>query len=237
MTAGQMTRAAQAGAAITMIALIAVLASRRLPADHSRDGVRRCEVPPDAARPLDLSRAGDRDHLRIDAAAAEATAIAFADSSAARRQGDIAYSNARDDCMTMLFDRTAQTHAIDASVVREYAGHRDIVFDAALMVAFGIAYVLIVSQVIGIVVRRFAADSRSALLVALVLTSAMAVIVTLAAGDVLSIAAEILRIGNGHLSYRTQRLPWRQDRQAIVAVAVVVFSLIAALENRRRAID
>jgi hypothetical protein len=41
--------------------------------------------------------------------------------------------------------------------------------------------------------------------------------------------AEVLRVGNGHLSYRTERLPWRQYRPAIIATALGVFWLVAVV--------
>ena len=44
-----------------------------------------------------------------------------------------------------------------------------------------------------------------------------------------AIGAEVLRVGNGHLSYRTERLPWRQYRPAIIATALGVFWLVAAV--------
>jgi hypothetical protein len=47
------------------------------------------------------------------------------------------------------------------------------------------------------------------------------------AGDSWSIGAEVLRVGNGHLSYRTERLPWRQYRPAMIATALGMFWLVA----------
>ena len=57
----------------------------------------------------------------------------------------------------------------------------------------------------------------------------MTVFIALLVGDSWSIGAEVLRVANGHLSYRTERLPWRQYRLAISATALGVFWLVAAV--------
>ena len=57
----------------------------------------------------------------------------------------------------------------------------------------------------------------------------MTVFVALLLGDNWSIVAEVLRVGNGHLSYRTERLPWRQYRSAVIATALGLFWLIAVV--------
>jgi hypothetical protein len=53
----------------------------------------------------------------------------------------------------------------------------------------------------------------------------MTVLAAVLVGDNWFIGAEVLRVGNGHLSYRTERLPWRQYRPAIIAAALGVFWL------------
>jgi hypothetical protein len=63
-----------------------------------------------------------------------------------------------------------------------------------------------------------------------VMTACAAVLV----GDSWSIAAEVLRVGNGHLSYRTERLPWRQYQPAIIAAALGVFWVVAAVRMKSR---
>jgi len=57
----------------------------------------------------------------------------------------------------------------------------------------------------------------------------MTVFAAVLVGDGWSIGAEVLRVGNGHLSYRTERLPWRQYRPAIIATALGVFWLVAVV--------
>jgi len=136
--------------------------------------------------------------------------------------------------MSMLVQRISQDHAIDAGIVREYAHQRYILFDVPVLLVFGCAYVAVAYWAAGAVTRRFSSDERVALLAALIMVSAMTVFGAVLIGDSWSIGAEVLRVGNGHLSYRTERLPWRQYRPAIIATALVIFWLVAAVRNQNR---
>ena len=92
---------------------------------------------------------------------------------------------------------------------------------------FAFAYVVIAYQLVGAVTRRFSGDGRFALVAALIIVSVMTVFAALLVGDGWSISAEMLRVGNGHLSYRTEHVPWRQYRPAIIALALGLFWLVA----------
>jgi hypothetical protein len=224
-----MGRTVWAVVAVAIMLLMAVMLSRRLPAPAANGHARRCEIPAGPPRPLHLDGFADRAHLRADSATAESWAIAYADVSPLRQQGTGPYADARNQCLAMLFARIAQTHGIDVSTVREYARQRDIIFDAAVLLVFGLAYLVIAYQLVGAVTRRFPGDERFALAAALIAVSLMTVFVALLVGDSWSIVAEVLRVGNGHLSYRTERLPWRQYRPAVIAAALVGFWLVAVV--------
>ena len=215
--------------AVTLMLLIGVIISKRLPAPAANGQARRCEIPPEPPRPLHLDRFADRGHLRAEAATAESWAIAYADVSPLRQQGAGPYADVRDQCMAMLFVRISQSHAIDVGTVRDYAQQRDIIFDAVVLLVFAFVYVIIAYQLVGAVTHRFCGDERFALVAAVIIVSVMTVFVAVLVGDSWSIGAEVLRVGNGHLSYRTERLPWRQYRPAIIATALGVFWLVAAV--------
>ena len=129
----------------------------------------------------------------------------------------------------MLFVRISQSHAIDVGTVRDYAQQRDIIFDVVVLLVFAFAYVIVAYQLVGAVTHRFSTDERLALVAAVIIVSVMTVFVAVLVGDSWSIGAEVLRVGNGHLSYRTERLPWRQYRPTIMATALGVFWLVAAV--------
>src|SRR3982751_6123204 len=225
------------GAVALMCLTTALILSRRLPAPPANGKARHCEIPSEPSRPLHLDRVADRAHLRAEAATAESWAIAYADASPLRRQGAGPYADVRDQCMAMLFVRISQNHAIDVGIVREYAGQRDVPFDAVVLFSFAFAYVVIAYQLVGAVTRRFSDDARLVLVLAVIIVSVMTVCVAVLVGDTWSIGAEVIRVGNGHLSYRTERLPWRQYRPAVVATALGAFWLVAVARIKTESVQ
>ena len=223
-----MGRTVRAVVVLALMCLIAVILSRRLPAPAADGHARRCEIPAEPPRPLRLDRFADRAHLRSESATAESWAIAYADVSPLRHQGAGPYADVREQCMAMLFVRISQRHAIDVGTVRAYARQRDIIFDAVVLLVFAFACVVIAYPLVGVVNRRFSGE-RFAVVAAVIVMSVMTVFVTVLVGDTWSIGAEVLRVGNGHLSYRTERLPWRQYRPAIIATTLGVFWLVAVV--------
>jgi hypothetical protein len=228
-----MRRTARGVVAVALVVLTAVILARRLPPPAANGQARRCEIPAEPPRPLHLDRFADRAHLRADAATAESWAIAYADVSPHRQEGAGPYAKVLEQCMATLFGSVAERHAVDVGAVRAYAEQRDIMFDVAVLLGFAFAYALIAYQLVGMVTRRFSGDERLALATALAVVSLMSLVIALLVGDTWSIAAEIVRVGNGHLSYRTERLPWRQYRPAIAATLLGMFWLVAAFRTKR----
>jgi len=78
--------------------------------------------------------------------------------------------------------------------------------------------------------RRFPpAEGRLAGVVATVLISAVFSLAGLLLGELWSIAAETLRVSNGHLSYRADRIPWNHHLPVIFAGCIAIFLTIAGL--------
>src|SRR3954466_8637814 len=228
-----MRRTARGVVAVALVVLTAIILARRLPAPATNGQARRCDIPAEPPRPLHLDRLVDRAHLRADAATAESWAIAYADVSPHRREGAGPYAKVLEQCMATLFGSVSERHGVDMAAVRAYAGQRDIMFDVAVLLVFAFAYALIAYRLIGVVMRRFSSDERVALATAVAILSVMSLVIALLVGDTWSIAAEIVRVGNGHLSYRTERLPWRQYRPAIAATLLGMFWLVAAFRTTR----
>jgi hypothetical protein len=220
------------GALCLLFIAIGGVISQRLPAPAADGRDRKCELPADPGRPLDLTRREDRAHLRDDAATAESWAIAYADVTPARRESAAAYAQATNDCMTTLFAHASRVHTVAPDVVREYSRHRNRWFDAMVFVALGTMYVMAAYTMAGRIARRFPVDEWVASAFAILALSLAAAFVAVSIGDTLSIGAEILRVGNGHLSYRADRLPWRRHHTVVFAVAVCLFWLLALLRYR-----
>src|SRR3954468_22397551 len=130
----------RAVAILLFIAALGVMWSQRLTPPIANGRLRQCTVPSESSRPLDLTSMKDRAHLRDDAGVAEGWAIAFADVQPERRQSATAYRVVMDRCLDQLFNRVAEVHSVDASVVRSYASHRNYTFDAAVFVALAIPF-------------------------------------------------------------------------------------------------
>jgi hypothetical protein len=220
------------GAVCLLFIAIGGVISHRLPAPAAEGRDRRCELPADSVRPLDLIRREDRAHLRDDAATAESWAIAYADVSPARRESAAAYAQATNDCMTTLFAQVSRVHTVAPDVVREYSRRRNGCFDAMVFLALGTTYVMAAYTMAGRIASRFPVDEWGAGAFAILALSLAAAFVAVFIGDTLSIAAEILRVGNGHLSYRADRLPWRRHHPFVFAAGVGLFWLLALLRYR-----
>lgn len=68
----------------------------------------------------------------------------------------------------------------------------------------------------------------------IVYTSIIASVVGMLLGEVWSDLMENIRLGNGHLSYRAERIPWSHHRLGIFVGGVVLFWLLAAFHHRGR---
>ncbi len=194
---------------------------------------RRCELPAESARPLDLTRSADRTHLRLDAEGAENIAIHYADVSPARRKGEKEYAAALDECMQSLFGAVARAHRLDVERVRAYTAVRDGRFDAMVLVSFGALFALAAWAVAGRLVQGIGTDDWRVAALAVIGLSLGAAVVAMMTFDIWATAAENLRLGTSHLSYREERLPWRRHGVLLFSSSVGLFWLIALLRYRR----
>jgi hypothetical protein len=195
----------------------------------------RCEWPAESARPLDLTRAADRRHLRQDAQSAETVAIHYADAAPARREGPIQYAHAREACMASLFGVVARTHAVDLETVRAFSMHRNGWLDAIVLLSFAAVYGCAASALGGFVGRRFPGDEWPAAVVSMVVLSLAAAGLGLLCIDLWAIGAESIRLGTSHLSDRVERLWPRRHPVATFTTGVILFWLIGILRHRAKA--
>ena len=195
-----------------------------------------CEWADEGSRSLNLQTTADRRHLRDDAVTAEDVAIRWADRYAGLRSGHFRgfpeYGRRRDECMEALFRGVATHHRVDVALVRQYRLVRDNVMDSAVILGFGVLYAMAAYGLAGRIRRRFPPDEWPPFLIATVAVSVFASIIGVMVGDLWSVTMENLRLGSGHLSYRMDRIPWRQHRAQLFACGVVVFWLAAALRSR-----
>jgi len=103
--------------------------------------------------------------------------------------------------------------------------------DAPVIFSFGILYLFVAYIFTGRIIRRFSGDDSGFW----IMTLTMAVGVSLVAvmiGMLGSIVVEELVVGSGHLSYRMNRIPFRQHWAILFACGFVMFGLVALLRSR-----
>jgi hypothetical protein len=182
----------------------------------------------DQARPLDLTNASDRRHLRFDAVTAEDMAIRWADKHFSHLPE---YDQRCGACMEMLFGGVANQHHVDIVIVRQYSSERNHGVDAAVILSFGLLY-LGVAYIFADRIRRRFPSGESGFWV---MTIAMAVGVSLVGvmvGGLWSIVVETVHLNSTHLSYRMNRIPFRRYWYVFFACCLGAFMLATLLRPR-----
>ena len=201
--------------------------------------VAQCTWPLEARSVLDLRARAARRHLHEDALRAEDIGIRYADARNAPHSGHFegfaAYSRTTDSCVTAMFEAVARTHAVAADTVRASLADRPLWGDAGVTLSLAVLFGFIAYGVAGRVNRNFPFDGGRASLVAIVavvMTSILASGLAVLIGEWSAISIEVFRVGNGHLSQRTGRVPWTHHRTELFLAGLVVFWLMAALRHR-----
>jgi hypothetical protein len=183
------------------------------------------------SRRLNLSVASDVRHLSDDAQMAEDVAIRHADLGQARALHSTnpgPYRHRREACKAQLFATIASHHGVPVDAVTAAVARRRTWLDAIVMLGFAVIYLAVAQQVAQRLLGGALADSRVlAAAVSLAAAGAFA-LVGLFAGEVWSAAIESIRVGNGHMSYRVERIPWRQYPIPLFIAGVALFMLVAA---------
>jgi hypothetical protein len=186
--------------------------------------------------PLDLSTARDRRHLADDAQVAEDLAIRHADASRPPdwQRDRPAYQRVREACRARLNLIVAQQHFVPIDAVDAAVNDRREWLDAVVIASLASLFLMATRMVVRFLMRGALADAP-------VLATAMFIVVSLGAGAVLSLGSNVfigsiesIRVGNGHMSYRTERLPLRQRPVETFAAGAIGFVAVAAMQYRRR---
>ena len=176
-----------------------------------------------------------------EALLAEDLAIRFADRTASSRAGwpygRDGYSRVRDQCMATLFGIVGRRYGVTPDDVRRATAHRPWTFDAVVLISFASIYALIVSAIVRRVLSGGLSENSFASGLAIGLTSIVLAALAFLPWRVWSGLAESIRLGNGHVSYRDGRIPWRHHPVEFAIGCLVVFWFVAiaqALSKRRR---
>jgi hypothetical protein len=184
-------------------------------------------------------QATTRRSLADDAFAAEDRAIRYADSLKAPHSGHFegfaAYRQATDSCLTALLGLVARDHGVSPEAARATLARRPAGVDLAVTGSFAVLYVLLASRAARGLRRSFPLDGgvdSVAAVVATVMASVAVSFLGTLAGEWYALTVEMIRVGNGHLSNRAERIPWNHHRVALFLTGVALFWLIAAHRYR-----
>jgi len=210
---------------LLLIATITLFGCAR-PGDHPIS--QNCVWSEQDSHSSDLTKFSDRRHLRFDAATAEDMSIRWADTHFSHRPE---WDQKQNECMQTLFQGIAKHHGVDVGIVQQYSMEREFIVDAAVIFSFGILYLFVAYIFTGRIRRRFYDDDTGFW----IMTLTMAAGVSLAAvmvGILGSIVIETFRLNSVHLSYRMNRIPFRQHWAMLFACGFILFGLVALLRSR-----
>ena len=131
--------------------------------------------------------------------------------------------------MTKLVRIIARIDGVTESQIRSSVTKRAPEFDLAVILSFGMLYTLAAYFVVGWLLARHSKDGGGSV-TAIMAVYACAVLSAAGAlfADLWSLALESVRLGSGHLSDRTYRIPWARHRLALFIAVVLVFWIVAA---------
>ena len=203
-----------------------------------RDGINTaCEWPGELPSELNLANAAHKQHLIDDAHFAEELGVRHGDAFRGRETVPDRGRRAA-ECTDRLMGLLTRLHSVTPEDVAAARRSRDWHWDA---VTVFFPMLLLFSVVAGVLIdrvrRRFPAGERAASVMALLILSLFVAGIGVGVGDLWSWLAEIMRIGDSHLSYRAVRMPWVRHRLEIFAIGVVVFWIIAWLAYRSDTAD
>jgi len=184
---------------------------------------------------LDVAKSDARRHLRNDGLLAEELGIRLSDS---LHPGVFSAdaNRVRMACTDSLFALIARTHSVAIEDVRAAATQRDVLVDVAL-VLFPMIMVLwfAAARLADRVRRRFLPGEPTLALGFTLLMALAASGLWWVVGEQWSWMVEMLRLRDGHISYRAGRLPWYGFGVPLFVSGVFLFCWIAWSRWRREA--
>jgi hypothetical protein len=196
-----------------------------------------CQWPDEPISRLNLRFNADQRHLVADARRAEEIAIRLADTTRGRRSGRYAgpdqYRDTRERCLAALSQEIATRHGLEPGDIAGAVGQRDDRLDAIVLVLFTVIFGFAADRTARRVFERFPPDEP---IPALVATTGAAVFMSAAGvilGGLCSSIAEMIQVGNTHLSYRAFRLPWNQHWVACCLGGLMLFLIVATIRWRQ----
>jgi hypothetical protein len=210
---------------------VALVIALGAPGCVQRDGRNSdCRWPAEAS-----NHSADARRLSADAEFAEDLAIRYADTHFGRHNSTLEKGVERDRCLGKLFEEVAEEHGVRVEQVSSSLGRNRAYIDIAESLPFALLYGLAAVAIARMNWRRYSPDEHGW---TIGITMASFLSLVLAAGSTMLgelwiWTAEGFRIGNEHMSYRSNRLFWARHRFELFAGAFMIFWLAAINAARR----
>ena len=210
---------------------VALVIALGAPGCVQRDGRNSdCRWPAEAS-----NHSADARRLSADAEFAEDLAIRYADTHFGRHNSTLEKGVERDRCLGKLFEEVAEEHGVPVEQVSSSLGRNRAYIDIAESLPFALLYGLAAVAIARMNWRRYSPDEHGW---TIGITMASFLSLVLAAGSTMLgelwiWTAEGFRIGNEHMSYRSNRLFWARHRFELFAGAFMIFWLAAINAARR----
>jgi hypothetical protein len=163
------------------------------------------------AKKLQRDQPSDMRHLRGDIEFAEELAIEYMDAHRGPHSGKPPQSASEDlnTCLATLLQQIAKSHDVSRTEIIQNFGRRSVPIAIGEQLPFVLLYLFLSVLMVDKVRRRYPLDDGLAVgIVMIVLASLAAGIGGALVGEQLASLLEAIRVGNGHMSYRADRVPW-----------------------------
>ena len=156
-----------------------------------------------------------------DVKIAEELAMRYAD---ARFDSKASHGRFRSDCEAKLFNVVGQNHGVDLAAVAHARRQLDAqVWDLPVHLPLAVMFIGVTLILAGKIRRRFPPDEKVPAALATLFISVGIAVVFQVLGHLWDGIVEMTRLGTMHLSYRVERLGWRQHATTVFVASVVLF--------------
>ena len=188
-----------------------------------------CSWRGDSAFAVDLRNRTEAAHLQLDVTLADEIGMRYGDQF--RRRIPIAQTRRLgDECTDSLFGVVERLHNVDPSAVLSLRGRRDPWIDfATIYLPMIVLFALAADPIARRVGSNFDVEDEWARIVALIAIALLVAGAGVLLAQLWSTTVEAWRLRDGHLSYRTNRLPIGNHALLAWLTGVVLFLGVAAL--------
>jgi hypothetical protein len=180
---------------------------------------------------LDLTRAADREHLRVDAKIGGDLAVRFGD--AHNRHSVMIWRPYFEQCRRAMVDSITARHGVTQSDIEVAERARVWWADIALVfVPMALLIAFAVDRVVRRVCRNFEADDRTVAISSVALLVPVVAVLGLGIAQFWAFMIEGVLLRNGHISVRVAQIPVMVHGWIAFFVALAICAVVAGLRFR-----